>query len=296
MSGNAGQGASAVTLDARAAAGTLRDRSRRRGWVGGRGRSAVRPRPHLAADVSEEGRDRPGGGGGGRSVGGPGRDPLSLAAGRAPASWKVEQQTSTGQETRTARALSGVHIFIRLPTRSRAELRAQGSWGGVGSGLRLESSSKERNGTESRQRAVGWGVVGRGKVDGLESLEMRPEGRGSGEEGGTCRPEEPASRALAPPIRGCSLGDPRARLPGRDSGQGRRSSLTSGLKLLWAELREASAEASVSTGSSRLQAGRGAGDMVRDCPGSRAKRAPRPGPSPGVAPPLPRGAFVFRRH
>lgn len=46
--------------------------------------------------------------------------------------------------------------------------------------------------------------------------------------------------------------------------------------------------ASASRGSSRLLVGSGAGDMVRDRPASRAVRTPPRGPSPGVAPPLPR--------
>lgn len=76
--------------------------------------------------------------------------------------------------------------------------------------------------------------------------------------------------------------------------EGPGSSLTSGLKvLLWVEPREASAVPSVSRGSRRQREGLGAGDMVRDHRVSRAVWAPRRGPRPGVAPPLPRGAFVF---
>lgn len=92
------------------------------------------------------------------------------------------------------------------------------------------------------------------------------------------RQSPPKSPALSG---GCSLGDPRARLPGgRNSGKGRSCSLTSGLKLLpWAQPREASAVPSVSRGSRRLREGRGAGDMVRGvgAPGGAGSAA---GPTP----------------
>lgn len=149
-------------------------------------------------------------------------------------------------------------------------------------------------GMGKKSQRLGWGGkswIGerRQKLDRLGSLERRRERKGRG----ILQAETP--RALLSD-RGLFPRRPPGSPPrGRNSGQGPRSSLTSGLKL-WAELREASAEASVSRGSSRLRTGRGAGDMVRDRPGSRAVRAPRQGPSPGVAPPLPRAAFVFGRH
>lgn len=103
--------------------------------------------------------------------------------------------------------------------------------------------------------------------------------------------EPPQSPALS---RGCPLGDPRARLPGRrNSGKGRRSSLTSGLKLLlWAQPREASVVPSVSRGSRRLREGRGAGDMVRGvgAPGGAGSAA---GPTPWGRAAALLGAFVF---
>lgn len=127
-------------------------------------------------------------------------------------------------------------------------------------------------------------VVEEAKLDRLGSLEMRRERKGRG----SCRPEQQRPREPSSPIGAVPLENPGLASWRQDSsGQGRRSSLTSGLKLLWAELREASAVASASRGSSRLRAGRGVGDMVRDRSSSRAVRAPRRGPSPGVAPPLP---------
>lgn len=121
-----------------------------------------------------------------------------------------------------------------------------------------------------RRRGV---VGGRQKLDPLSSLQMR------GDKERLAQQSPPAPRpALS---RGCPLGDPRARLPGgRNSGKGRRSSLTSGLKLLpWAQPREASVVPSVSRGSRRLREGRGAGDMVRGvgAPGGAGSAA---GPTP----------------
>lgn len=80
--------------------GTQRGPLGEAGWVGGRGRQAVQPRPHLAAPASTEGRDRPGG----AQRGGPGAAApstrASLAApapagagGRALEGWKVEETT-----------------------------------------------------------------------------------------------------------------------------------------------------------------------------------------------------------
>lgn len=142
----------------------------------------------------------------------------------------------------------------------------------------------------ARARVGGGGSWRKQKLDRLGSLEMRRErkGRGTLQAGAAETPRALLSEWGLSPRRPPGSPPRRARLR-----QGRRSSLTSGLKLLWAELREASAEASASRGSSRLRAGRGARDMVRDRPGSRAVRAPRRGPSPGVAPPLPRGAFCL---
>lgn len=110
---------------------------------------------------------------------------------------------------------------------------------------------------------------------------------GKGKEGVLQAGANETWRALLPEG-GCPPGDPPGSPPRpRGSGPGRRSSLTSGLKLLWAELRGASAAASASRGSSGLRAGRAAGDMVRGRPGRRACGSAA-GPSLGVAPPLPR--------
>lgn len=109
-------------------------------------------------------------------------------------------------------------------------------------------------------------VVEEAKLDRLGSLEMRRERKGRG----SCRPEQQRPREPSSPIGAVPLETPGLASWRQDSsGQGRRSSLTSGLKLLWAELREASAVASASRGSSRLRAGRGVGDMVRDRSSSR---------------------------
>lgn len=80
-------------------AGTRRVLSGRQGCAEGRARSAAHPRPHLASGASGEGRDRPGGGSGGCSVGGhralPAARALASAGGRALASWKVEETTNS---------------------------------------------------------------------------------------------------------------------------------------------------------------------------------------------------------
>lgn len=104
---------------------------------------------------------------------------------------------------------------------------------------------------------------------------------GTGKEGVLQAGAHETRRALLP-AGGCPPGD-----PGLASGPGGRSALTSGLKLLWAELSGASAAASASRGSSGLRAGRAAGDMVRGRPG-RPACGSAAGPSLGVAPPLPR--------
>lgn len=116
----------------------------------------------------------------------------------------------------------------------------------------------------------------RQKLDRLASLRMRGKKERLAKQ--SPLPSSPPSPALS---RDCPLGDPRARLPGgRNSGKGRRTSLTSGLKLLpWAQPREASAVPSVSRGSRRLREGRGARDMVRGvgAPGGGGSAA---GPTP----------------
>lgn len=114
-------------------------------------------------------------------------------------------------------------------------------------------------------------VGGRQKSDRLASLQMRREKKGWSS-------RAPKSSALSG---GCPLGHPRARLScGRNSGKGRRSSLTSGLKLLlWAQPREASAVPSVSRGSRRLREDRGAGDMVRGV-GAPSGAGSAAGPTP----------------
>ncbi|KAB1277254.1 hypothetical protein Cadr_000005740 [Camelus dromedarius] len=226
VSGNAGQGASAGTLDARAP-----------------GRDTEGPSPLRCPPPTPPGLGCVRGG-----PGPPGRRQRRLQRGGPPGppgrpSAGERRRESAGELETESKYLSGSRLVPELSSEPR----------GTGEGKFFHGKEWER------KSAACWGP-------------RHP------------RPREPSS-----PNGGCPLGDPRARLPGgRDSGQGRRSSLTSGLKLLWAELREASAEASVSRGSSRLRARRGAGDMVRDRPGRRAVRAPRRGPSPGVAPPLPR--------
>lgn len=133
---------------------------------------------------------------------------------------------------------------------------------------------------ERRRRWRGRGGIGGGKswID-LEVWRCRGKAKGGDPAGRSSRdPDSPPLRKGLFPWR--PPGSPSRR---HDSGQGLRSSLTSGLKLLWAELREASAVASASTGSSRLQAGGGVAGMVRDRPGSRAVRAPQRGPSPGIS-------------
>lgn len=257
------------------------------GW--GQGRSTVRPdrtwqpmcpkRVGTAREAAAEG----------AAWGGPGRDPLSLAAGRAPAGWKVEQQTSTGQETKDSEGSEAESIYLSgsrpVPELS---LEPRGAGEGVGSGLRLKALPRKGTGQKVGSGAVGWGVIGGGKVDGLESLEMRTEGERKWRGRGTCRPEEPASQALAPPIRGCSLGDPQGSPPQARLRTGPEELTYFGAEAALGRAEEASRGGGVSTRTQQAaERVVGAGDMVR-LSGQRAKRAPRPGPSPGVAPPLPR--------
>lgn len=127
-------------------------------------------------------------------------------------------------------------------------------------------------------------------MDRLGSLGMR-RGR---KRRGSCRPEPTRPREPSSPKGAVPWGTPGSPPRPRGPGQGRRSSLTSGLKLLWAEPREASAAASASRGSSRLRAGRAAGDMVRGRPG-RAACGSAAGPKPGGRAATPSDAFVFGR-
>ena len=139
-----------------------------------------------------------------------------------------------------------------------------------------------------KKAVAGGGVVVVGRVEEAKVGSTWKFG-GEKEKGG-----DPAGRSNRDPEsqslrRGLSPWRPPGSPPPRhDPRQGRRGSLTSGLKLLWAELREASAVVSTSRQSSRLREGGGAGNMVRDRPSRPAVRTLWPGPSPGVTPPLPR--------